>query len=594
MLLVDAPDALRTVDAPDTLQTAVVTAERGVTVSRTDTIRIRNTNSISEVLSRSPGLVVADYGGFAGIKSVNLRGLGSPHTTILIDGIKVGNVQTGQSDLGMLGLENFGATIIDYAQNSVNFTTRRPEFRGRGEGNAAVSPRRVAGRLSLGAGSFGTFLPYGRIDFKISDRLSLGANVAGTVSKGDFSYGDGLRRSNNDIAQLRAGLDAFGKIDDGDWAAKLYYNGSDRGTPGSADWPSADRQTDRNAFVQCLIRKRFSPLYEANISGKAGCDKLQYKSEWGDSDYSQIEAQLNTSHKFHVLQWLDLSAVAELQWDGLNSTYYEASRTDVAAIAGASLKLPRLKADVTLQWEGIYDSGAGPMNVVSPSADFRFAILDGLALLGFARRAFRAPTFNELYYPGYGNPDLRPEDAFLTDLGVEYKRISGRHWALKSKIDAFCNHLTDKIVSAPSEENPSLWLPYNIGEVLCAGLDAEAAIAYEADPWKASLSARYSYQNAEDVPYLAKHSAVVSADASFKGWSLTALWNLRRGRKDSYGDMPDYNTLDLAAVKEFRLAGDMVLGLKISCRNVADCRYETVSGYPMPGRSIVGGVEFSF
>ena len=571
-------------DAPDTLRTAVVTSERGISVSRTDTIRVKNTNSISEVLSRSPGLVLADYGGPAGLKSVNLRGLGSPHTTIRIDGIKVTNVQSGQSDLGLQGMETFSAAVIDYAQNSVNFITARPEFKSRG----------IAGKVSVSGGSFGTFLPSGRIDFKVSDKLSLSASAAGTVSKGDFTYDDDLKRSNNDIAQLRAGLDAFGTIKGGDYAAKLYYNGSDRGTPGPVDWPSTDRQKDRNAFAQSHLRKRFSDIYKMSVSGKVGYDKLQYLSEWGESDYAQKEVQLNTSHKFHVLRRLDLSAVAELQWDGLESTCYEASRTDATAIAGASLKLPRFNADLTLQWEGIFDRGAAPISVFSPSADFRFKILDGLDILGFARRAFRAPTFNELYYPGYGNPGLRPEDALLSDIGLEYKRAFSPRWALKSKIDAFCNHLTDKIVSAPSGKNPSLWLPYNTGEVLCTGLDAEGTLTYDAQALKAAFSARYSFQNAEGVPYMARHSAVVSADASVKGWSFGVLWNLRCGRKDSDGDMPDFNTLDISAAKEFRFKDGLTLTPKLFCRNLADFRYETVTGYPMPGRSIFCALDFTF
>ena len=571
-------------DAPDTLQTAVVTAERGISVSRTDTIRIKNTNSISEVLSRSPGLVLADYGGLAGLKSVNLRGLGSPHTTIRIDGIKVGNVQTGQSDLGMPGLENFSMTLVDYARNSVDFITGRPEF----------GSHRIAGKVSMSGGSFGTFLPWGRIDLRVSDKLSLSANAAGTISKGDFSYGDDLSRTNNDISQMRVGIDAFGMIGGGDWTAKLYYNGSDRGTPGSIEWPSTDRQRDRNAFAQGMLRKCFSDLYEMNVSGKAAVDKLQYFSQRGEDDYAQKEVQLNSSHKFHVLSWLDLGAVAELEWDGLNSTYYEASRTDVTAIAGAEFKLPRFKADFTLEWEGIYDRGAAPMNVIAPSADFRFNVFEGFDILGFASRAFRAPAFNELYYPGYGNPELQPEDAWLTDLGLEYSHFIGKRWTMKSKLDVFRNHLTDKIVSAPSEETPSLWLPYNTGEVLCTGVDAEASITFEARSWKSSFCARYSFQNADNVPYLAKHSAVVSADVSAGGWSLAALWNLRCGRQDSYGNMPDYNTLDATASRVFDIAGDMSLALRLSCRNIADCRYETVTGYPMPGRSIIGGLEFSF
>lgn len=570
-------------ETPDTLQTAVISARRAITVSREDTLSARNISTVTDILLQSPGLVISDNGGFAGLKKVNLRGLGSPHTTIFIDGVKVGDVQSGQADLGMLPLDNVGAVVIDYAQNSMNFRTERPKFQ----------DRDVAGKFGFTGGSFGTFLPHGRLDFRLSDNLSLRADASGTFSRGDFPYGDGLSRANNDISQVKAGLDLFGLTDGGDWMAKAYYNGSDRGTPGSTDWPSTDRQTDRNAFVQGLMHKAFSPAASLNLSGKVSSDKMHYSSEWGDSDYSQTEAQLNASARFGVMKWLDLSAVASLQWDGLKSTSYDASRTDATAVAGASFKLDRLRADFTFQYEGTFDRGGNSHNVFSPSAGLRYKAADGLDIVGFARRAYRAPTFNELYYPGFGNPDLRPEDAWLTDLGLDWRTSCGV-WTFKAKVDGFYNHLTDKITSAPSPDNPSLWLPYNIGEVRSAGLDVDAGARLDSGVWRAGFDARYSFQNAENVPFLSKHTVVLTADVSVKGWSLDAVWNYRGGRRDSYGEMPDWHTLDLILGKAVTLGDCGPLVFKVIGRNLADFHYELNAGYPMQGRSVMGGVEFNF
>lgn len=569
--------------APDTLQTASVSAERGISVSRKDTLKTFTSQSVTDLLIQCPGLVVGDYGGYAGIKSVNLRGLGSPCTEIYIDGIRMRNVQTGQPDLSIQNLNNFSGAQIDYAQNSINFSTARPTF----------NKNKVAGKVAFSGGSFGTFLPLGRLDWRISDKIALSVNASGTISKGNFPYADGLRRTNNDFHLFSTGLDLFGTLTGGEWMVKTCYNGAERGTPGSTDWPSKDRQKDRSAFAQGLLRKSFSAIYSMSIAGKAAYDNVNYVSEWGDSDYKQSDFQLNTSHRFHVNNWLSLSAVAEFEHIGLTATDYNASRNAITAIAGAAVQLHRFNANATLQYEGTFDQGGAGRGALSPSASLRLNVLDGLDIVAFARRAYRMPTFNELYYPGYGNPDLKPEDAWLTDIGIDYRREIGNKWAVKAKLDGFYNHLTNKITSAPTPENPSIWLPYNIGEVRSVGFDADASFTYSSGAWKAGASARYSFQNAENVPYLSKNTVVIGGNASYKDWTLNTVWNYRGGRKDSYGAMPDWNTLDLIAGKTLNLKACSIV-LKLTCRNIADQRYELVTGYPMPGRSVLGGVELLF
>ena len=127
------------IEAVDTLKAVTVVADRGIVISRTDTVSIRPEQNVSDVLHRLPGVSISDNGGAAGLKSVSLRGLGSAHTAIYLDGVRVGNIQSGQTDLGMLDPANCSSAVIDYAQNSISYNTAKPVF--------GVSP--VAGRVRI-------------------------------------------------------------------------------------------------------------------------------------------------------------------------------------------------------------------------------------------------------------------------------------------------------------------------------------------------------------------------------------------------------------------------------------------------------------
>jgi len=585
----------------DTLAFSSITAEKGIAVSRRDTVSVNGYMRAEEALMRIPGLLINDMGGASGLKTASLRGLGTAQTAIYIDGVRTGNLMNGQNDLSMFSLGNFSTVTVDYAQNSISFSTAAPTF---------MSDRRYSIRAGLESGSFGTYRPDVSVGYRISDKVTAGINAAGLSSKG--------HREHSRMGIFSGGLDFMGIMNLGEWKAKGYVNASDRECPGSAASPWLSDQKDLNGFLQGSINKRFGQNYTLNASTKISIDRMEYKDDYSEDSYLQTEIQLNTSHLFRLKEWCTLSFSASGKWDGLKADNYICSEKDgtplmisrfsVTTVAGASFRTPRFRSDINMEYAGALDLGfeenrkmTDSRHCISPAASLRFTAFEGFDITAFGRRAYHIPTFNDLYYTGSGNRALKPEDAWLTDIGIDWQHIVGRSWTLTAKADGFFNYLKDKITWAPSTDNPSIWLPYNIGKVRSVGADICLSAGYRKREWKAFMSARYSYQDARDrtpgayafdsqIAYIARHTAVLCGNVEYKGWRLEAIWNWRDGRKDAGGDMPSWNTLDIKADKSMMIRDICEITFSIKARNVTDNRYEITSGYPMPGWGLYGGL----
>lgn len=573
------------------LEEVIVSAEKGVIVNRQDTLSTDGVLSITDLLLKSPSLQISDYGGAAGLKNVSLRGFGSAHTTIYIDGIRMTNVQSGQTDLGILPLTTFNSAIINYAQNSLNFKTARPVF----------EDKDYTGYVKAYGGSFNTYSPsiYGA--YRLGKALSISANLNAQFSKGDYVYTANKRRSNNDFNQINGGFDLFGDYSRCTFHVKSLLNASKRGTPGSIYYPSTDRQNDVNYFIQGDISYTFSPFYTLRFSAKDAVDKLDYISEWGNSNYDQNNLQLNLVHDVDINDEWKVTVATDAHLSSLESNLYHAERTELFTSVAGAYHNDRASANLALDYSGVIDKGGARLGAFMPSVDVRVNIAKGLDLVAFARRDWRAPTFNELYYPGFGNDSLKPEDAFLMDCGLEYRNAFSGKTTISAKVNGFYNLLTNKIVSAPTPSNPAIWLPYNIGKVRSLGLDAALELSHRFDSVLWSMDAKYTLLDATDrtpdsstfgkqIPFVAKHTAYIGSTVTFDGWLINANWQGRFGRTESGSEnAADWNTVDITVGKTI----DVFL-LKLSLRNIFDYRYSLASGYPMPGRSAIVSVEYKF
>lgn len=584
------------------------------------------------------GVQVKDYGGIGGLKTVNIRSMGSHHVGIFYDGIELGNAQNGVVDLGRFSLDNMEAITLyngqkstlfqpakDYASASaVYMQTRKPEFKDK---------KRYNLNLGLKGGSFHTVNPSVLFEYKLSDKVSasLSSEFLYTSGKYKFSYTkkNGYDttevRKNGDVRMVRTETAFFGKIKGGEWRAKAYYYNSERGYPGASvreepgKFKHQDRQWDNNFFVQSSFRKHFNGGYSLLLNGKYAYDYLHYLSDprkdvttmYVDNHYKQQETYVSAAHLFTIFPWWSTSLSNDFQWNTLDADLVDfvyPSRYSLLSAIATSVNFNRFRLQGSLLHTYVKDktriagANAGNKNVFTPSliTSWQPFKKEEFHIRAFYKRVFRMPTLNDLYYTFIGNKDLNPEYTNQYNIGVTYAKnfkqsIFNR---LELQMDAYYNEVEDKIIAMPTS-NQFRWTMINLGYVEIRGIDAAIQGYFSLGGVNFSPRLSYTYQKAQDftdkedqwyggqIPYIPWHSGTIIVSGSFKNWSWNYSFIYTGERYEAVANIPEnyaqpWYTHDLSLSKHFNFKSFKIRATG-EINNIFNQQYEVVQCYPMPG-----------
>lgn len=636
------------VDGSYDIEEIVVTARRATEIIPTQKLEGKaleelNSHSVADALRYFSGIQIKDYGGIGGLKTVNIRSMGSQHVGVFFDGIQIGNAQNGTVDLGRFSLDNMEAISVYNGQKSSIFQsakdfasasalymeTRRPRF---------DSIRTDNFKATLKGGSFKTVNPSLLWEHKFGRRIRSSLNTEYMYTSGEyrFSYAkaDGYDttevRKNGDVRLFRAEAALFGDLDDGEWRAKAYFYDSERGYPGYIDRNipdrirNQDRQWDTNFFLQGSLTRKPLPFYTFFIKGKYAYDYLHYFSDEEDSmyidnRYHQQEAYVSSAHMFSIFPWWSANLSVDAQWNRLEADLVDfvyPKRYTVLAAAATSLQFSRISVQGSLLYTHVTDitkwkgTEAGAKNEFTPTAIVSWKPLrrHDLSLRGFYKRIFRMPTFNDLYYTDMGNPALLPETTTQYNVGAVYDRTrtEGIFRNLHLNADVYYNDVRNKIVSWP--QGPQFrWTTINLGRVDIRGVDAGAActLAFPHE-WTLTGKLQYTYQEAIDVtnpsdtyyrdqiPYIPWHSGSAIIALSWGTWSLGYSFiyvGERYNQQENiiYNHTQPWYTSDMTLMKEIRW-GKARLRFTAEVNNLLDQDYDVILNYPMPMRNYKFGL----
>lgn len=567
------------------LDDVVVTASRtaepastslaSTTVIEREDIEASQAKSVQELLRRVPGLGIANSGGPGKATSVFLRGTNSDHVLVLVDGIRVGSATTGTAAFQDIPVDQIERIEIVRGPRSSLYGS---EAIG---GVIQIFTRRGAGAAT----------PYARISMGSHGWHELGAGIQGG---GDTWYAldaDWLDSHGIDACRglpFPPGGGCFTDQPDRDG----YRRGSAAARLGtrfgggnelevhllrSAGHSEFDGNfVDESDFVQQVLGAQLTLRPAAAWTSRLTLGEARDESDnLRDGDFrSRFDTRRRSAgwvNELSLAAGHGIVAGVDRQLEDVDSTtaYVVRSRTDTGVFAQylADLGAPRLQ--LALRRDD--DEQFGRHTTGSVAAGYRFH--PQLRVTASHGTAFKSPTFNQLYFPGYGNADLKPERSRSSEFA-----LSGRRGASDWNVAAFRTDVRDLIAGFPVA---------NVNRARIDGL--EASLAAQVAGWRIGANATLLSPKNRDtsalLPRRARRMANLDVQRDTGRWRLGVALHAEGRRYDDVANtlsMGGYVTVDARA--EVRLAPAWRVQARLA--NLFDRRFETARLFNQPGREL--------
>ena len=609
-----------------------------------------NAMQVSDAVKYFSGVTVKDYGGIGGLKTISVRSLGGNHTAVNYDGITLTDTQTGQIDLGRFSLDNVDMISLNNGQGDnifqparlfasasvLNIRTLSPVF---------VNDKRINGKVSLKAGSFGLVNPSLWLEGKISRLISSTFNVEWLSADGEYPYtlhyGQTAKdstsketRQNTDVHNLRLEGSLYATFSEKEHLTiKGYFYQSERGLPGPTilynnEGSSKQRIWDNTYFTQVHYEKEFSGYWVFQTNAKFNSGYMHYVDPtYLDTDgklestYRQSEYYGSASVLFRAMDNLSFSASTDGALTTLSSNesgFAFPERFSWLSAIAAKYVTNQLLATASVLSTVVNETvkngnAATDHSQLSPYVSLSVKPFknNNLRIRLFYKNIFRMPSFNDLYYFHVGNNELKPEKTNQFNLGLTYG-LSLANWLplLSLTLDGYHNNVTDKIVAYPNKDTFS-WTTLNYGKVVIDGLDLTAETTVQ--PWEKVgilLGSNYTYQRALNVtsptdggynnqlPYTPRISGSGKAGV-ITPWiniSYSLLWSGHRyavNQNFTENRLPDYYDHSISFSRSL-IYKNRSIHMNLEVLNLLNTNYEIVKWFPMPGRSIRATVSLKF
>jgi vitamin B12 transporter len=584
------------------LEEVIVTASRraepidkalaSVSVVDRTAIEGRQYASFERLLSDLPGISITNNGGIGKASSIFIRGAESDHSLVLINGLRWGSTTLGTSSLQDLPLELIERVEVvrgprsalygaDALGGVIQIFTRRP-----------AADERLQREASVGVGSSGT------------QRAAL--NLGATIDRGFWQLGGSWTDSDGTNACRGFGAPQFVGCFTDEPDADGYRNasltaraGAELGTSGLLEVSGSltEGRVEFDGSFQNIAETRQSTLGGAYTHESA--DKTRIVAQFGrtsdDSDnYSEgtFVSRFDTARDSASLQAdlalrpaLTLTLGTDYLRDTVESTtaYTETARRNIAAFTALQGSLGSHSLQAGLR----YDDNQRYGGETTASFGWGWDLSPQWRWVATAGDGFKAPSFNELYFPGFSNPALRPERSTSLETSLRWKTQNAT-----AAISVYRNSIDDLIGFDAS------FTPANIDKTRIEGVELTARTSI--GPWQLDGSAEWlspinrsaGVDQGKTLPRRARNILRADVERRWQRGSVGVRTQYQGGRFDNLANtraLDSYLTLDLRA--EWRISAALRLQARLD--NMTDETYESASFYPQPGREWHIGIRYS-
>ncbi len=582
------------VTATRTAQTADAALASVTVITRKD-IERQQVRSMQDLLRGVPGINIVNQGGPGKATFVQMRGTESDHVLVMIDNIKVGSATSGTTAFENIPIEQIDRIEIVRGPRSSLYGSEAIGgvihiFTRKGDGGGFKQ------HFGFGGGSFGTLegstgLSYGGKQGWFNMTASgigtqgfnacTGSSTAGCFINEPEPDRDGYR---NVAGSTRAGYRFQNGLEiDGNFmqsAGKSQYDGS---------------YANKTVLMQQVLggTARYSPLDFWRISligGRSREDSDNFLSAISGAifrdRFNTIRDTISVLNDFTITPSNLLTVGLDYQKDHVRSTeaFTVHSRTNWGVFAQHQATIAKHDIQLSLRHDDNQQFGSR----VTGGAGWSYPLTENVRLLFNFGSAFKAPTFNELYFPFSSNSNLRPEDSRSFEFGTRGKTDWG-NWSLnvyETRID----HLI--------AFDASTFMPVNVDKARIRGFEGILSAQLKGWQFNTNLTLLYPENRSSDLnrgnilPRRAEQSFRVDADRQFGQHYRVGAMLLVEGER--FDDLT--NTRKLDSYVKFDLRAEYILNkhwrLQGRIENLFNERYETAAFYNQPGRNFFAMVRY--
>ena len=557
------------------LDPIVVTAGRGpqrltdltadVTVIGREEIARAGAQSLAEILQRQPGIQISMNGGAGATSAVFLRGVNGNQTLVLIDGLRVGSATAGAAALEAIPLDLIdhieilrGPASSLYGADAIGGVIQ--VFTRRGSGAPAFNGSASYGTYGTSQATAGVGGAQGGWRYAIQGGYQGSRGFNAINNPADVSYNpdrDGYDRGNAS-ANLSYRFSADHEV-----SAQYYYSRLSNRFDATANYDDKTTTTVESFALASIDRLATFWISRLNIG--QGSDDSVSQSGFGNSGFRTRQNQLTWQNDLVLpVGTLSLAYVGLDERISTDPAFPVTSRRTNSAVG-----VYQVRADPhTLQLNVRYDDNSQYGGRTTGALGYAYAIGAGWRALMNIGSAFKAPTFNDLFYPGVANPNLSPETAQNADVALEYASET-----MVARATAYRNRVKNLIVFGCDADFNCV--PNNVAQATLTGLTLQAQGDWRTVAFKGSLDLLRPEDDAtgKQWPRHARQFGSASAQLPWEAWQFGAELVAASARYDDAANtrrMGGYALVNLTA--SYALSKQWSLTLRAD--NVLDKRYE--------------------
>ncbi|MCO5399825.1 TonB-dependent receptor domain-containing protein [Ralstonia soli] len=550
-------------------------------ISRADIERSQAPDAVT-LLRREAGIEITQNGGPGTSASLFMRGASSSQTLVLIDGVRVSSATLGSTQIDQLMADQIdhieivrGNVSALYGSDAVGGVVQI--FTRSGKGHAPLANAEIeygARNTKRGqAGISGSLGERGDTSFavSVSELKTTGFSSINPQQAKNANPNDNPYTNKSVSAQLSHRFSA-------DWQAGLTYFQTwgdvsyDSGFGSPTDINIAHNQVrSMSAYVDGKVTQD----WKTRVTLSQGDDKnLNFLNGAQNGRFNTRNQQASWQNDWVFMPDQLLKVGLEHSQTTIDSDAYDAPTRNVdSGYIGYEGKFGPHQLQLNLRRDRYSDFGGAN----SYYAGYGFAFNPQWKAVASVSNAFRAPSFNELYYPFFGNPNLQPEKARSVEGGVEYSGAIGL--VRMTVFETDYSNLITAVCDASFNCSAA-----NVNRARVNGVET----SYRGSIYGVDLRASFTMQNPQDLSAnqllsrRARHFGSVSAYKTFGPFSAGVEWNAAGDRQDSIRTLGGYGLLNL--VGRYQITPDWALSARVE--NVTNKNYQTVYSYNTASRGV--------